>query len=450
VRGPLRGAWRAFALGLVAGLGLADHTTCELLAPIGILGAVRGARESGRVPRTIALAVLGLAIGLLPYAYLIVAPDTRGSWGKIEGLHGVVRHFLRMDYGGPGELAQIDHGGTASANIAALIASHLRGWLWGPFAFGLVALVLRCARSAPPETEPPVGWWLLAGSWLVAGVGLVSRFNLPTTGVYAFVTQRFHIMPMLMFAVPVAAGLDLVARRLHLEAARLARSPWAGAIGASLVAVALIGVALPRITGARSPAIELALKNTLRTLPPNAVLIGTPEEVHFGMGYLQGVLHERSDVTIISWPQVGIGYARDRIERQIGVRIEKPAPGATEKLSVTVARQVLATGRPLFVDPYQANIASSYPVYPYGLVYRVLAPGTPTPSLDELFAINDALYKRYQFGYPTPSRDDVIPAEIHANYARPWQAIADAMRAAGKREQARYAQGLAIALAPTE
>jgi hypothetical protein len=167
------------------------------------------------------------------------------------------------------------------------------------------------------------------------------------------------------------------------------------------------------------------------------------------MGYLQGVLHERPDVTIISWPQVGLGYARARIERQIGVRIEKPPPGATEKLSVTVARQVLATGRPLFIDPYQANIARSYPVYPYGLVYRVLPLGTAPPSLDELFAINDDLYKRYELGYPVPSRDDVIPAEIHANYARTWQALADAMYAAGNREQADYARALAAALAPT-
>jgi hypothetical protein len=43
-KGPLRGLWRAGGLGLVAGLGLCDHVTCVLLAPIGIMGVVRGAR----------------------------------------------------------------------------------------------------------------------------------------------------------------------------------------------------------------------------------------------------------------------------------------------------------------------------------------------------------------------------------------------------------------------
>src|SRR5882724_9666524 len=39
--GPLRGERRAAALGLVAGLALANHLTCVLVAPVGILGVVR-------------------------------------------------------------------------------------------------------------------------------------------------------------------------------------------------------------------------------------------------------------------------------------------------------------------------------------------------------------------------------------------------------------------------
>ena len=176
--GPVRGGRRALALGLVAGLGLSDHVTCVLLAPVGIYGVVRAAREMTRPAwSALALAVLGLVLGLLPYAYLVVAPETRGSWGKVEGLHGVVRHFLRMDYGGPAELAQVDRGGTAADNIAALVASHLRGWLWAPFALGLAALGLRCGRRSAAR----VAWWALAASWLLAGIGLVSRFNLQPT-----------------------------------------------------------------------------------------------------------------------------------------------------------------------------------------------------------------------------------------------------------------------------
>src|SRR5690242_11924833 len=77
--GPLRGSARGFALGLVAGLGLANHMTCALIAPVGILGVVRAVREARM--RALAFAVLGLAIGLSPYLYLFATPDSAMSWG---------------------------------------------------------------------------------------------------------------------------------------------------------------------------------------------------------------------------------------------------------------------------------------------------------------------------------------------------------------------------------
>ena len=75
--------WRAGVLGLVAGLGLCDHVTCALLAPVGILGVVRGAREARAVP-AVALAVAGFVIGLLPYAYLL---DHRGERAVVGTPH---------------------------------------------------------------------------------------------------------------------------------------------------------------------------------------------------------------------------------------------------------------------------------------------------------------------------------------------------------------------------
>jgi len=56
---------------------LADHLTCVLVAPIGLYGVVCAARESRA--STYALAVLGLLIGLVPYADLLVASGP-ASW----------------------------------------------------------------------------------------------------------------------------------------------------------------------------------------------------------------------------------------------------------------------------------------------------------------------------------------------------------------------------------
>ncbi|MFN0253492.1 MAG: protein O-mannosyl-transferase family, partial [Kofleriaceae bacterium] len=96
--GPLRGAWRVAALGLVAGLGISNQLTCVLLAPVGLLGAVRGVRESTRTtPLAVAAGVGGLVLGLCSYIYLLLTPDTWGSWGKLDDLGDLWWHFLRMD-----------------------------------------------------------------------------------------------------------------------------------------------------------------------------------------------------------------------------------------------------------------------------------------------------------------------------------------------------------------
>src|SRR5205823_6579427 len=86
--GPLRGYRRAAVLGLVAGLGICDHLTCVLVAPIGVLGVVRAVREAR--PAAIAVAAGAFALGLLPYAYLLAAPDTAMSWGKVSGFGDLI------------------------------------------------------------------------------------------------------------------------------------------------------------------------------------------------------------------------------------------------------------------------------------------------------------------------------------------------------------------------
>ena len=98
-RGPLSGAWRGAVLGLVAGLGLANHLTCALLAPVGILGLVRALRESRHWVAAAALALVGLVAGLVPYLYLFVA-DGRASWGTVSSWDDLIVIVLRREYGG--------------------------------------------------------------------------------------------------------------------------------------------------------------------------------------------------------------------------------------------------------------------------------------------------------------------------------------------------------------
>ena len=177
--GPTRGAWRAvLPFALVAGLGLSNHMTCALVAPVGVLGVVRGLRETTHARLPVVAAALGaFVVGLLPYAYLLLAPDNDLSWRHLDGLGALWRHALRADYGGPGNLSATNDRVSPLTSIGALGDTLARGWLWVPLAIGLGTLGVAGARPrwlthaaiAPASRETRVGWITLAAAFALAG-----------------------------------------------------------------------------------------------------------------------------------------------------------------------------------------------------------------------------------------------------------------------------------------
>jgi len=277
---------------------------------------------------------------------------------------------------------------------------------------------------------------------------LASRFNIVPRGVGLNICQRFHVLPALMLAMPIAVGLDRLGTWLQRrsDSAALRSNPLGGVV-AAVALVAFAGLSLPRLLRVHSPAVELGLQNTLRSLPPDAVVIGSTDLFHFGMGYLQAGLGERPDVVAIAWPQVPSPSYRARLARRTGIEIVATAEGVR---SVDVAAQVLATGRPLFIDAFGANIANSYPTYPYGVVFRVLPRGQRPPPVDEVFALNRRLFEAFELDYPVPGTDAEFATELHALYARVWDVLARGLQAAGRRDEAAIAVQFANALAPQD
>jgi hypothetical protein len=446
-QGPLRGVWRVAVLGLVAGLGLSNHLTCVLLAPVGILGVVRGMRET-RVPNValIGIAVAGLVVGLTPYLYLLATPETPISWGRLEDVTGLVRHFLRSDYGGASQFSPHGTDVAVMTSWAALAMTIGRAWLWLPLGLGLGALGYHLVRPRGPESR--WSWALLGAVILVSGPLLASRFNVEPVGVGLYVCQRFHILPALVLAIPVAVGFGHVGAGLQgRSASKALRSNAIGNMFAAVVLIAAVGLSLPHILRMHSPAVELGLKNTLRSLPPNAVVIGTSDLSHFGNGYLQVALGMRPDVTSIAWPQIPSLAYRERLARRSGISIVPTAEGVQ---SVAVAEQILATGRPLFIDPFGGNIAKAFPSYPYGVLFRVLPKGQAPPPILEVFAINQNLFKGFDLGYRFPGLHDEHATELHFMYARVWQIIAQGLAVDGRREERAISLEFEKALIPRE
>jgi dolichyl-phosphate-mannose-protein mannosyltransferase len=435
---PLRGIARAGVLGLVAGLGISDHLTCALVAPVGILGVVRGAREAPAI-RAAGAAFAGLVVGLLPYLYLTATVDTAISWGPVDDLADIIAMIARRDYGGPGSFAASGDS-SVGANLGALFASLARAWLWLPAALGLGALAYRIARPGDDSGETRAAWLALAASWLVAGPILAATFNVPPEKLGLYIVQRFHILPTLLLVIPVAVGLDLVARRIARDI-QPRRAFHALAICAFVFAGAR---SLPYLQRVRTHALELGVVNMLRSLPPGAVAMVSSDDLFYGAGYVQDVLGERQDVVVMSRPLLGFAWYRARLARR-GVPVVLAGPTPIRH----VAEQVLALGRPLFAEVLETEVLRTLPSSPHGTLFRVVPAGAHTPSLDQVIADNHTVFAAFDLSDPQPGPDDEYPTAVHSRYAYTWGILAKALAAAKRTDEARAAMDLARELGPS-
>jgi hypothetical protein len=440
--GPLRGRWRAAALGLVAGAGLANHLTCALVAPIGVLGAVRAAREARPALGTIAIALGGLAIGLVPYAYLLVA-DGPAAWGSAASAADVVAIFLRSDYGGATGFAAAGADVAWWTSVAALAVTVGRTWLWLPALGGAAMLAVRIWRPGPRRSsieldpESRWGWAMLAASLALAGPVLVARFNIEPRGLGRYVCERFHVLPALLLAVPVAALVDAIGDRVG---DRLRLRPAAGLAAALAGFAALTLAGVPGMLRVHSPATELGVQNLVRSLPVSAIAIVLDDDHCAGGRYLQLVRGERPDVALVCGGLLPLAWYRARWAAR-GLDLP-PGPGAR------LGQALIRTGRPVLIEPRMTGSIGGLSGYPFGVLHRVVPPGAALPAASEVAAINRELYRGFDLDYPRPGRDDGFATAANHRYARTWAAIAGLLDAAGDRAGASDARAVARALVP--
>lgn len=433
-RGPVRGLYRVALLALVAGLGISNHLTCVFLAPIGLYGVIRGAREARGWAAPVGIALGAFVLGLLPYAYLFVTDENLLSWPAPHSLGELWTIISRKEYGAGSIGVAGSSAGSVPSVLAAFAAFTGRSWLWLPPLLGLAMFVVR------GRGEGRVGWWALAASWLLLGPVLTLIADAPAEGFGLFVLRRYQLLSLVVLAIPISIGFDELARRAPALAER-ARAGHALAIGA-FVAAAL--TAVPRVRALHSPAVEQCSRNLLGSLPPGAVVIGEGDDLHVGTRYLQLVLGVRPDVAYIHLVGLGSRWYRERIEA-LGVPIGDISGPNTSTL---LATQILASGRPVFIASRRMGVLRDLPAYPWGIVLRVLPKGAPLPSIDEVFALNQQLYTRFDLSAPKPDQGDELAVDVFARYATTWKMIAGALSAAHRAEDASAAAELARQLAP--
>ncbi len=446
---------RATVLGLLAGLGLSNHHTIVLLAPVGLLAVVRAARIAGL--RAIAGALLGLVTGLAPYAYLAVRarafPEGQGCiWGSPRDLAGVVHHFLRSEYG-TFQLSISDAKPAPLEHVLALGDTLVSDLFGAPL---LLLLGLAAFFRTRDRSRPLTAWGAhaaLVASVVLAGPVFVSRFNLATHGLASKVTERFHLLPLALTSVLVAMSLDAC-----LEAAagrdrrRIERGTRAVAAGAIVVVLLRAGLSYPAVREHQRPTTDDYLHDVLAMVPERSIILATGDDLTGGFMYTRCALGLRPDVEAIT----PVLLLNDWYPKQVSARLGFPVvhgerrDGAGEPVlsGRELLDQLVATGRPVFVTNWFATgLERARPSYPIGPLIRVVARPDEVPDPQRLAAMNEAVFAGFALEPTLPKRGTWAGARM-LDYARPWAVLAGAFEAAGDPVRAEAYRARARSLTP--
>lgn len=437
---------RALLLGLLAGLGMANHHTIVFMTPLLLWAGLRCARDGG--PQAVGRGLLGVALGLLPYAYTVLCarhPDGRWVWGEATDPGGLLHLLLRRDYG-TFRLASRAQERQPLAQIAALSWHLLRDLHYTPLlclpalALGVRGLLQRGRRLLDAAAVPPL---LLALCFVGAGPFFVALFNLPLSGIARHVIQRFYLLPQLLAALLVALSLDLLLRLPRNRPALAAL--WAG--GAALLSALAVPGSYQAVRRHHAPMLDRYLRDTLELVPQGAVLIGSGDHRVFGFLYAREALGLRRDVIYVDKALLSYPWYRRYAGRLLGLSLPEVEDGMERQRAVMAA--LLAAGRPVFLtDMADPKIMRAFPIYPIGTVLRAALPGTPSPDVAAIEQMNLALSSRLGIEAMQDVDVDSWAAGVHWEYARPWFMLARAYAGKGQPERAAACRARGLRIMP--
>ncbi len=367
-RGKLRRD--GFALGLVCGLGLANHQTLLLLFPLVFWAVASVLRREGRA----ALKVLpGLAggglVGLSAYLLLPLFAHFSGPeslvWGRTDTWQGFMTHVLREEYG----TFRLHTGVDASAATAALqirtFADELVRQNMYLFALvGVVGVVVAFGKKRGFAGA-------LLAAFLLAGVGFSALLTLDLSPIQREVAARFHLMPQLLFSVFVAEGLASLEARL--------RPGVFGTVGGLLLLGSVV-VAWRDVDWARDASIENFTRGELDAMAPQSLVLGVGDGHDAEFAWEAYALGLRHDVHYVDPNMATLPWYQVRKQLEIpGL----PLPAVRVKagaLATTMVSHGFTTYLAPTIVPSDREPAR---LEPAGFLDRVVGPQTAPLPLEE-------------------------------------------------------------------
>lgn len=427
---PVSNERRAPLIGLVFGLGLANHHSILLLAPLGLWAIVRGGGGPKNMGVRFAKGFAASLLGLVPYLYPIAIasqPKGRWVWGNLQSPEALWAYFRRAEYGSFSLIAQRDGSVTAtSEQLANYVSRFAEDLLWVPAIIVLLVLVADLAQlrfDAERRRWHPAA---LAAAFLLSGPLFASQLSLRPRGIGLYQLARMYALSELVATVILARGLH----QIFKQTPKLKR--WLGPVP---VVVAMIAglFAAPSVQEHHRPTIEWYLSNTLQSLPKNAVLMGKGDLRLFGTLYLQRIRKQRSDVLFIKPSMLFRDWYRQRIEKKLHQKLDMVSDRGIDM--VALAKSLMRGDRPLFIMDTDANheaILQRFGNYPYGTTIRILPAGEKAPSLEAIEKLNMKLLSAFRLEAEPKLKRGSFRAFAYQDYLRPWHYL-EAEYAAAKR-----------------
>ena len=447
-----RALWCA-ASGLLAGLAVSNHHSTVWVAPMLIPAVFLPLRPVAAAAGRTAAAFAGGVLGLSPYLHLLLAdPTITPRWGDTATLAGLLKHFLRQDYG----TFTLSIGGKASQYEAlSFFLQELPGQLtWVLLPAALAGLILRAGRAAGSPwaaalsgraSRGAAGW--LALCCLLCGPVFFTLFNLGSAGTQAQVVERFFILPVAMLSVCLGLGLAWLDRAVLAQPDFRTTAPlWRAAALGIIGFTALSNRAEADVS--ENYVVEDYAYNVLASVEQGALVLGTGDARTFSLLHAQEVLGYRPDVQFIN---VSLLLYPWYVEQK---KVERPelryrfTPGNVDTLGLI--RREMRRGVPVYLAAvYNDKVMREFAGYPVGPLVRLRTPWSVSPPPRWVIRHNESLYPRYlsRGRLPDP-RVDAWSAQLQETYARGWETIARAALAAGDRRIALRCLARARKLAP--